>query len=203
MGDSILFTVPLEIRQLIYEYYLSFEHSDTICHERQWEAFLKYSKPLSAPLPSLMVTCKRIYIELRSDVHSTAVVQFIGPERFWPGLHIHTTVHGILRFERLHHLVMQVNEESLRGPVWFFLEAVAGKMCVLEHLTIDWEFTLRAEEHNENHKRRFLQALHSITSLRTIRINGCPRRSWRQAIEQEMIGTNVVIRIFRNRWWLP
>ncbi|KAI0861312.1 hypothetical protein F4860DRAFT_524422 [Xylaria cubensis] len=200
MGDSILFTVPLEIRQLIYEYSLSFEHSDTKCHERQWEVFLDYSKPLSAPLPSLMVTCKRIYTELRSNVHSTAVVRF-GFNEIWPGLHI--TMHGILRFERLRHLVMQVDEDSHRGPVWLFFEAIASKMCVLEHLTIDWQLTFRAEVHNEDHKRRFLQALHSITSLRTIRINGHPRKSWREAIEQEMNGTNVVVRIFRYRWWLP
>ncbi|KAI1737735.1 hypothetical protein F4680DRAFT_468000 [Xylaria scruposa] len=199
MGDSPLFTVPLEIRQLIYEYYLSFEHCDLISYKPQWEAYLD-NEPISHALPSLMITCKRVYTEMRWYVHSTAVVRFIGPGGYLPSLPV--AAHGILRFERLHHLVLKVCESDLRGPGWSeFFEAIARKMCVLKHLTIDWAFTLRLEEYNEDHQCRFIKALHSITSLRTIRIYGFMRDSWRRVIAQEMNGTNVVIRTFPRPWW--
>ncbi|KAI0550510.1 hypothetical protein F4679DRAFT_594696 [Xylaria curta] len=199
MENSPLFTVPLEIRQLIYEYYLGFRYSDMICYDPQDAAYVD-SKSFSTELPNLMLTCKRVCTEMRSYVHYTAVVQFVGPGGYEPSFRI--AVHGILRFERLRHLVLITGERDLRRPGWpEFFEGIARKMWLLKHLTIDWEYTLRAEEYNEDHQRRFIKALRGITSLQTIRINGFMRQSWRRVIEQEMNGTNVVIKTFGNRWW--
>ncbi|KAI1741922.1 hypothetical protein F4680DRAFT_446469 [Xylaria scruposa] len=227
MEDSPLFMVPLEVRQLIYDYYLSILISDCERYldelpwkerwsnaglsnpkfKQQWETCFD-KLPSGVALPSLMLTCKRAYAELRSDVHSATEFHITcvgtGYDPF-----VSFSNYGILRFQRLRRLSIVIKMSFyIHASGWSFIfESIARRTWVLEHLTIDWvvgsDPTIPGWETLENEERRFLQALKSITSLRTIRIYGKMPESYERGIEQVMNGRNVVIRKFPYQWWQP
>lgn len=135
METSPLFLVPLEVRQIIYEYYLSFTRRRWLSPTLLRQMHFIHDKPHSTALPSLMLTCKRAYAELRSDVHSNVVLWSPSND----SLEIGFAVHGILRFERLRRLFLVIEWERPPWDEWlsFFGEAVS-RMPALEHVTIDW-----------------------------------------------------------------
>ncbi|KAI0863403.1 hypothetical protein F4860DRAFT_511797 [Xylaria cubensis] len=228
MEDSPLFNIPLEVRQLIYEYYLSFTDWDfqdyktwktasdselVSCGDllnpifiRQWKTY--FDEPLSGiALPSLMLTCKRAYAELRCDVRSTAVFRIDHPMVDVRPF-VSFAMYGTLHFERLRHLSIRIEMRYLYGSRWsIFFESIARRSCILEHLTMDCLvgsnclYEPDSWETIENDERRFLQALDSITSLRSIWVYGKMPKSWERGLEQGMNGRDVAMRRFPYRWW--
>ncbi|KAF5491022.1 hypothetical protein CGCF413_v010917 [Colletotrichum fructicola] len=112
--SSRLFELPWEIRERIYEYYLSFDHDDFGDTLRPLHLYIEqggYSKPI----PPLMLTSKRAYRELHQRVHSDAVMRV--HTAGWGDRRIGFAVHGKLRFERLRRLNVALiarREEQLR-----------------------------------------------------------------------------------------
>ncbi|KAI8953443.1 hypothetical protein F4801DRAFT_588348 [Xylaria longipes] len=165
METSTLFLIPFEVRQIIYEYYLSFTDYDYVWFRRSRLCHMYFidDQPHSTALPSLMLTCKRAYAELRSDVHSTVYFR-----SFCCDTGIGVAVHGILRLERLHRLFLVINENYDWVRLLRSFGDLIDRMSALEHVTIDWKhWPLK-----ESVESSLFEMLESMTSLRTVRIYG-------------------------------
>ncbi|KAI0487646.1 hypothetical protein F4859DRAFT_510216 [Xylaria cf. heliscus] len=189
METSRFFRLPLEIRQIIYEYYLTFNDGDFD-----------------------MIQYPRAYAELRSDVHSTAVLRVPPWKEDGSVFYRHALAwHGVLRIERLRRLFLIIEMDSgfwLRRVVLGGFYSVMER-CFLEHLTIDWaEGSSGPPDSRDNPARSkfhedFLQTLEGTTSLRTVWLYGHGSGYWKQKIEQhtKMNERGVVITEFPYRWW--
>ncbi|KAF4855129.1 hypothetical protein CGCSCA4_v001284 [Colletotrichum siamense] len=135
--SSKLFELPWEIRERIYEYYLSFDHDDFGDTLRPLHLYIEqggYSKPI----PPLMLTSKRAYRELHQRVHSDAVMRV--HTAGWGDRRIGFAVHGKLRFERLRRLYVLVAMEYPNWNRWLgMLGEVTRRATNLNELVVDWE----------------------------------------------------------------
>uniref|UniRef100_L2FAZ1 Uncharacterized protein n=1 Tax=Colletotrichum fructicola (strain Nara gc5) TaxID=1213859 RepID=L2FAZ1_COLFN len=135
--SSRLFELPWEIRERIYEYYLSFDHDDFGDTLRPLHLYIEqggYSKPI----PPLMLTSKRAYRELHQRVHSDAVMRV--HTAGWGDRRIGFAVHGKLRFERLRRLYVLVAMEYPNWNRWLgMLGEVTRRATNLNELVVDWE----------------------------------------------------------------
>lgn len=203
-NNSPLFLAPSEVRSRIYEYYLAFTYQDFADTIRPTHTYLEATTPHSTALPSLMLTCRRAYADLREDVHSSAALRV-----YLPGLRrerrVGFAVHGTLRLERLRRLFLVIDMDHPYWNSWLeFLGALAARTPGLEHLTIDWGPCLvvpisgwdrRLAEKKDD---EFLQVLCSMATLQTVWMYGQVPRHWKQRIEQD---TKATVRSFPYRWW--
>ncbi|KAH8646728.1 hypothetical protein BX600DRAFT_518762 [Xylariales sp. PMI_506] len=175
---SPLFLISFEIRCRIYEYYLTFTFDEFAYTLRPTHKYLDAAEPHSTPLPGLMLACKRLYAELRGDVHGAAALRV-----HQPGLHnerrVGFAVHGTLRLERLRRMSLVIDMEYAYWNAWLELfVALMGRTSELEYLTIDWAPRPVALVHGWERKQAekkahvFLQVLNNIPRLQTVRIYG-------------------------------
>ncbi|KAI1174505.1 hypothetical protein F4777DRAFT_579938 [Nemania sp. FL0916] len=133
---SRLFSLPHEVRDRIYSFYLCPGHDDFEDALRPHQKFLE-NEAYSRPLPALMRTCKRVYQDMAPHVHDQATmrVEMHGPlER-----RIGFAVHGTLRFERLRKLCLLVPLEHPNWNRWlYFFSEVLSRCPNLGTLVIDW-----------------------------------------------------------------
>ncbi|KAH9995859.1 hypothetical protein F4779DRAFT_607280 [Xylariaceae sp. FL0662B] len=202
--DSPLFTIPLEIRGRIFQYYLTFTNDGFADSLRPIHTYLDAVKPHSTTLPALMLACKRAYAELQPEVHSTAALRVRRP-----GLRnerrVGFAVHGVLRFERLRRMYLLIDMEYAYWNAWLdFFGIVVSRTLGLEHLTIDW--APRAVTHASGWERKqaekkediFLQLLKPMARLQTVWIYGQAPEHWEERIKQD---TKASVRRFPYRWW--
>ncbi|KAG7062299.1 aromatic compound dioxygenase [Colletotrichum scovillei] len=136
-NGSGLFSLPWEIREKIYEYYLSFDHDDFGDTVRPLHVYFEQGE-YKKPLPPLMVTCKRIYRELHQPVHADAIMRV--HSHGYGDRRIGFAVHGTLRFERLRRLYVLIAMEYPNWNRWLAIFAeVARRAEGLAELVVDWE----------------------------------------------------------------
>ncbi|KAI0836598.1 hypothetical protein F5Y06DRAFT_272911 [Hypoxylon sp. FL0890] len=134
--QSPLFHLPREVRDKIYDFYLTYDHVD---FEDSLRPQLVYMGdiPYSRPLPALMLTCKSLYRELSPIVNGQAVLRVA--VRGWNDRRIGFGVRGVLRFDRLEKLWLLVATEHPNWNSWlsFFGEVIRRAQNLLA-LVIDW-----------------------------------------------------------------
>ncbi|KAK9425931.1 hypothetical protein SUNI508_12732 [Seiridium unicorne] len=203
--NSLLFAVPSEIRNRIFQYYLTFNNDDFADSLRPTHTYLDAVKPHSTTLPALVLACKRACSELLPKVQSTAALRVRRP-----GLRkerrVGFAVHGMLRLERLQRLFLIIDMDYPYWNAWLdFLQAVLDRARpTLEHCTIDWAprpvttaVGWQAKQ-AEKKDRAFIQLLNSMERLQTVWIYGQAPGHWKQMIKQ---GTMAIVKTFPYRWW--
>ncbi|KAI1346371.1 hypothetical protein F5Y01DRAFT_22142 [Xylaria sp. FL0043] len=200
-ADSPLFSLPSEVREHIYDYYLTYDHSDFKDTLRPHKLFLDNDAVYSRPLPALMRSCKRVYQEMRPIVHGQAVMRVEMRGRI--ERRIGFAVHGTLRFDRLRKLWLLVPLEHPNWNQWlpFFGDAVRLAPN-LEVLVVDWA-PRSTHEHiwegraNAKKEDEFCSIIQSIKKLRTLKVHGNISARW-----IDRLGDSVESVILdRSRWW--
>ncbi|KAI5856179.1 hypothetical protein GGS23DRAFT_589097 [Durotheca rogersii] len=198
--EASFFSLPREVRDRIYEFYLAPDYTDFGDTLRPQLIYLD-GPPYQRPLPTLMLSCKRLYRELHSMVHRQAAIRVI--MHGWNERRIGFAVHGTLRLDRLEKLWFLV---AMERPNWNRWLPFFGKLTLiatkLEVLVIDWEprpvtsagWTGRVNTKKED---EFFQALASLKQLRLIQVHGDVTPRWREQLEK--VGPHVVYHHFR--WW--
>ncbi|KAF9876885.1 short-chain dehydrogenase reductase sdr [Colletotrichum karsti] len=206
MNDgSRLFELPWEIRERIYEYYLSFDHNDFGDTLRPLHLYIEqggYSKPI----PPLMLTCKRGYRELHQRVHSDALMRV--HTAGWGDRRIGFAVHGTLRFERLRRLYILVAMEYPNWNRWLgMFGEVARRAKNLSELVVDWEprpNSTKGWEAKLTEKKydEFFGIVSDLKNLQVVRFHGVMPSGWRERFEKETtarLDPNIVIVLKRTR----
>lgn len=205
-SGSSLFSIPGEVREIIYTFALSFRYSDFEFSSRPFYVF-GGDPAFSRPLPALMLTCKRAHAELRARVQEEAVMRAC---MFEHGRRIGLAVHGTLRIPRLRRLVFHVAMEHANWNTWvkffgYVLESAGG----LRELVIDWEPRRSPSarrigfmaQHEDRMERRLFKAVAGARHLESLRIHGDIPAHW--AVElRHMLGERVRMVCVRERWWL-
>lgn len=209
--SSSFFAIPGEIRVSIYAYYLTFHYDDFKFSSRPYYTFLG-ERPLSRPLPALMLSCKRAYDEMRPAVHEEAVLRAC---MFEHGRRIGFAVHGSLRVSRLRRLVFQVAMEHANWNtcIGFFGHVMGSYAGGLRELVVDWEprrgpassgaigFLAQQEGRME---RRFFEAIAGAPGLEVVRIYGDVPTHWRDRLGGMIANRQdraVKVVCVRQRWW--
>ncbi|KAF0327907.1 hypothetical protein GQ607_004738 [Colletotrichum asianum] len=201
--SSRLFELPWEIRERIYEYYLSFDHDDFGDTLRPLHLYIEqggYSKPI----PPLMLTSKRAYRELHQRVHSDAVMRV--HTAGWGDRRIGFAVHGKLRFERLRRLYVLVAMEYPNWNRWLgMLGEVARRAKNLSELVVDWEprpsggntkvweAKLTERKHDE-----FFKIISDLKNLQVVKFHGDMPAGWRDRFARE---TSARLVLYKSKWW--
>ncbi|KAF4941442.1 hypothetical protein CGCF245_v001541 [Colletotrichum fructicola] len=201
--SSRLFELPWEIRERIYEYYLSFDHDDFGDTLRPLHLYIEqggYSKPI----PPLMLTSKRAYRELHQRVHSDAVMRV--HTAGWGDRRIGFAVHGKLRFERLRRLYVLVAMEYPNWNRWLgMLGEVTRRATNLNELVVDWEprpsngntkvweAKLTERKHDE-----FFRIISDLKNLQVVRFHGDMPVGWRDRFARE---TSARLVLYKSKWW--
>ncbi|KAI8947493.1 hypothetical protein F4801DRAFT_505786 [Xylaria longipes] len=199
-ADSPLFSLPSEVRDRIYDFYLTFDHSDFGDTLRPHQLYLD-GAVYSRPLPALMRTCKRIYDEMSPTVHGQAVMRVEMRGRV--DRHIGFAVRGTLRFDRLHKLWLLVPQEYPNWNQWLsFFGSVIGRSPNLKVLIIDWAPRPVQESGwsgrvNVKKEDEFFQMIESLKELHTIIIYGDISARWIDKLK----GSELRMVHHRSRWW--
>ncbi|KAK1961361.1 hypothetical protein LY78DRAFT_662181 [Colletotrichum sublineola] len=200
---SGLFALPWEVKERIYEHYLTFGREDFGSTSRPLLTFFEqgvYTKPL----PSFMLTCKRAYRELQQRVHADAVMH-VHPQALGDR-GIGFAVHGTLRFERLRRFYLLLTTEY---PNWNRWMGVFGEVTQrskdLTELVIDWEprptfQNLKGWEAKFNEKKssEFFGILSQLHHLEVVRFHGDLPVGWRERFEKE---TTARLVCYKFKWW--
>ncbi|OTA87772.1 hypothetical protein M434DRAFT_134500 [Hypoxylon sp. CO27-5] len=198
--NSRLFSLPKEVRDCIYSFYLFPSHDDFVETLRPHQRFLN-SEAYSQPLPALMHTCKRVYQDMSPLVHDQAImrVEMHGSlER-----RISFAVYGTLRFERLRKFCLLVPLEHPNWNRWLYFFADVLSHCTnLRTLVIDWS-PRPVPSHNwagrVNQKKEdeFLRAVLALEALHTVKIHGNAPYRWVAQLHESKR------RVIQDpcRWW--
>ncbi|KAL1853606.1 hypothetical protein Daus18300_011729 [Diaporthe australafricana] len=205
-NHSIFFDIPGEVREIIYSFALTIRYSDFEFSSRPFFVFWG-ERNFSTPLPALMLTCKRAYVEMRARVHEEAVLRAC---MFEHGRRIGVAVRGTFRIPRLRRLVFHVAMEHANWNTWvkFFghvLESAEG----LKELVIDWEprrspMATRVgfmAQHEDRMEKRLFRAVAEAPHLESLRIHGHIPAHWVEELDQ-MLDGKVKVVCMRERWWL-
>ncbi|XXH04039.1 hypothetical protein Hte_010450 [Hypoxylon texense] len=200
--ESPLFSLPLEVRERIYDFYLAFDHSDFKDTLRPQPVYLD-GPPHARPLPPLMLASKALYRELSPAVHGRAVLRVLTPG--WGDRRIGFAVHGTLRLARLERLWLVLTAEYPKWNSWLgFFGAVAARAPRLRVLAVDWgarpddgsgvgwreRATIKKEE-------EFCAVVASLKELRILQLYGNIPERWLRQLEKA--APHVVHHRFR--WW--
>ncbi|CAJ2507546.1 Uu.00g087320.m01.CDS01 [Anthostomella pinea] len=203
-SPSPLLNLPLEVRERIYDYYLSFDHGDFGDSLRPLHDYLESGERHSTPLPRLMFASRAAYRDLAPLVHYEAVLRIHTQGRH--GRRIGFAVHGNLCLARLRRLVLVLAAEYPAWNAWleFFRQVVReGRAEALECLTLDWHPRMVGEKGWEGRLNRkkedeFFGVIGGMKGLRVVRVFGAVDEGWRTRL-QARTGARVVW--FACRWW--
>ncbi|KAI1453556.1 hypothetical protein F4805DRAFT_363688 [Annulohypoxylon moriforme] len=201
-SQSPLFHLPREVRDRIYEFYLSFDHVD---FENTLRPQLVYfdDVPYSRPLPYLMLTCKSLYQELSPAIHGEAIMRVEipgGNDR-----RIGFAVRGKLKFDRLSKLYLLIATEHPNWNSWLsFFEKVTKRAENIDTLVIDWgprpvESVGWSGRANLKKEDEFFDAIASFKKLQIIRVYGNISPRWTSRFDE--IATRAHVVHHRFRWW--
>ncbi|KAJ9137142.1 hypothetical protein NKR23_g9398 [Pleurostoma richardsiae] len=207
-NQSLLFSLPWEVRENIYDRLLAFRYADFEHTTRPDHIFL--DNPHTKPLPPAMLACKRLYRELAPAVHQTAALRAC---MFEHGRRVGFAVHGNLRVGRLHVLYLLVAMEHANWNAWLrFAGEVLRRAGELQELVVDWEprrtgggrtgGAAAAKGFLAQHERRmeeqFFGVVAGVQTLETLRIHGDVPGYWLARLG-EMTSARIVHS--RTRWW--
>ncbi|KAI0965410.1 hypothetical protein F4678DRAFT_476669 [Xylaria arbuscula] len=200
-ANSPLFSLPSEVRDRIYDFYLTYDHNDFEDTLRPHKHFLDNSVVYSRSLPDLMCSCKRVYQEMSPTVHSQAVmrVEMRGLIEWRIGF----AVHGTLRFDRLRKLWLLVPLEHPNWNRWlYFFGDVVHRAPHLKVLVIDWAPRSTPEKTWERRaiakkEDDFCEIIKSLKELHMLKIHGNISARW---IDRLGDSVDRVI-LDRSRWW--
>ncbi|KAI1767155.1 hypothetical protein GGR53DRAFT_145099 [Hypoxylon sp. FL1150] len=198
--ESPLLSLPLEVRERIYDFYLVFNHNDFEDTLRPQHVYLD-GPPHARPLPSLMLTSKTLYRELSPAVHKQAAVRVLS--HGWTDRRIGFAVHGTLRFERLEKLWLLLTAEYPQWNSWLsFFGAVVERAPHLNTLVVDWaprtvSETGWKERANIKKEKEFCAMMASLKELRHLHIYGDISGRWMSQLEKTV--PHIVHHKFH--WW--
>ncbi|KAI1778516.1 hypothetical protein F4818DRAFT_406341 [Hypoxylon cercidicola] len=198
--ESPFFSLPLEMRERIYEFYLVFDHSDFEDTLRPQHVYLD-GPPYARPLPSLMLTSKHLYRELSQAVHGQAAFRVLS--HGYSDRRIGFAVHGTLRFDRLEKLWLILTAEYPQWNSWLsFFGAVVERAPNLKTLVIDWAPRPVSDvgwrdRINIKKEEEFCGIIASLKELRLVHFYGDIPSRW--MIQLEKTAPHVVHHHFR--WW--
>ncbi|KAI0202837.1 hypothetical protein F4808DRAFT_60343 [Astrocystis sublimbata] len=199
-ADSSLFSLPGEVRDRIYDFYLTFDHGDFGDTLRPHQVYLD-DATYSRPLPALMCTCKRIYQDMAPIVHAQAAMRIEIRGRV--DRRIGFAVRGKLRFERLRKLWLLVHLEHPNWNSWlYFFGDVVRRSPNLEVLIMDWVprpvaqngWSGRVDAKKED---EFFQTIRELKALHTLIVYGDISARWTEVLQT----ANLRIIHRRYRWW--
>ncbi|KAI1757645.1 hypothetical protein F4782DRAFT_136692 [Xylaria castorea] len=200
-ANSPLFSLPSEVRDRIYDFYLTYDHSDFRDTLRPHQLYLDGAAVYSQPLPALMRTCKHIYEEMSPAVHGQAVMRVEMRGRV--DRRIGFAVRGTLRFGRLRKLWLLV---PLAYPNWnqwlYFFGDVVRRTSNLKVLIIDWTPRPVLENGwsgrvNVKKEDEFFQMIQGLKELHTLVIYGDISARWIDKLK----GSELRMVHHRSRWW--
>ncbi|KAI2465382.1 hypothetical protein F4781DRAFT_26320 [Annulohypoxylon bovei var. microspora] len=200
--QSFLCCLPREIRDKIYDFYLSFDHADFEDTLRPQLVYMG-GVPYSRPLPSLMLTCKSLYQELSPTVHGQAILRV--EVHGWNDRRIGFGIRGNLRFDRLSKLYLLLATEHPNWNSWLsFFGEVIERSKNIQTLVIDWGprpvepvgWTGRVHSKKEDD---FFNTITSIEKLEIIQVYGNISSTWTSRLDD--IATRAHVVRYRFRWW--
>ncbi|KAI4862590.1 hypothetical protein F4820DRAFT_16857 [Hypoxylon rubiginosum] len=198
--ESPLLSLPLEVRERIYEFYLAFDHTDFEDTLRPHHVYLD-GPPHARPLPPLMLASKSLYRELSPAVHGRAALRVL--TLGWSDRRIGFAVHGTLRFARLEKLWLLLTAEYPKWNSWLaFFGAVVGRAPHLTTLVVDWaprpvsDVGWR-ERVNIKKEEEFCAMVASLRELRSVHMYGDVPERWMGQLRKA--APHVVHHRFR--WW--
>ncbi|KAI0891130.1 hypothetical protein F4806DRAFT_483690 [Annulohypoxylon nitens] len=201
-SQSPLFRLPREVRDKIWDFYLSFDHVDFRNTLRPQIVYLD-DLPYSQPLPSLMYTCKSLYRELSPIVHHEAVLRVEipgGNDR-----RIGFAVRGSLKFDRLSKLYLLITTEHPNWNSWLsFFQEVVKRAQNIETLIVDWgprpvESLGWAGRANLKKEDEFFATIASLKELKIFRMYGDISQRWTGRLDEIAARAHVVC--YHFRWW--
>ncbi|KAI1124603.1 hypothetical protein F5Y10DRAFT_24957 [Nemania abortiva] len=198
-ADSPFFSLPSEVRDRIYDFYLTYDHSDFGDTLRPY--LLYFDNAYSRALPALMRSCKRAYREMWPTVHDQAVMRVEMRGRV--ERRIGFAVHGTLRFDRLRKLWLLIPLEYPNWNRWlYFFGDVVRRTPDLRVLVIDWSPRRTKEigwagRVNVKKEEEFFQIIERLKELHTVTIHGDVSAKWIDRLKK------TVARVvhYRSRWW--
>ncbi|KAI5924198.1 hypothetical protein F4810DRAFT_709916 [Camillea tinctor] len=216
---SLFFKLPFEVRERIYDFYLSvgyFDFHDTL--QPGYTYFDSDPGPAApatttssrlATLPSLMLTCKALYRELRDRVRGVAYMR-VHKTGQYSDRRIGFAVPGgaPLRLASLHTLYLLVAMEypNWNGWIGFFGGVLLQHARGLNTLVVDWK--PRAVNNDDstwqgraNKKKEdsFLRLVAGAPNLQVLKLYGDVPQRWVDTLEQ---CTSVRIVRYRFSWWV-
>ncbi|KAI0533299.1 hypothetical protein GGR58DRAFT_124739 [Xylaria digitata] len=200
-ANSPFFSLPSEVRDRIYDFYLAYDHSDFGDTLRPGKLYLENDTVYSRPLPALMRSCKRAYQEMCLTVHGEAVMRVEMRGRV--ERRIGFAVHGTLRFDRLQKLWLLVPLEYPNWNRWLkFFGDVVRCSPNLKVLIIDWAPKVTQakgwdERVNAKKEDEFCDIIESLKELHTLKIHSNISARW---IDRLRSSVPRVIQ-YRSRWW--
>ncbi|KAI2625041.1 hypothetical protein GGR54DRAFT_547702 [Hypoxylon sp. NC1633] len=186
--QSPLLLLPREVRDRIYEFYLTIENEDFEVTLQPRLLFMDSDAAFSRPLPTLMLTCKALYQELYGLVHEQAAMRV--ENRGWNDRKIGFAVRGVLRFDRLEKLLLMVTTEHPNWNSWlYFFRDVVARAPNLKALVIDWNprpvlSTGWSGRVNLKKETEFFGAIASLKKLHRIQIHGEIPARWMDQLEK-------------------
>ncbi|KAI0867116.1 hypothetical protein F4860DRAFT_456459 [Xylaria cubensis] len=199
-ASSPFFSLPSEVRDRIYDFYLTYDHGDFGDSLQPHQLYLD-GAVYSQPLPALMRTCKRIYEEMSPIVHGQAAMRIEIRGRV--DRRIGFAVHGPLRFDRLRKLWLLIPLEYPNWNQWlYFFGDVVRHAPNLKVLILDWAprpvrengWSGRVNAKKEN---EFFEMIESLKELHTFVIYGDVSARWIDRLK----GSELRIVRHRSRWW--
>ncbi|KAI0179387.1 hypothetical protein GGR52DRAFT_304332 [Hypoxylon sp. FL1284] len=197
-----LFSLPLEVRERIYEFYLAFNHNDFEDTLRPQHVYIDDGGPAhTRPLPAAMLACKALYRELVPAVHAQAAVRVLS--RGWGDRRIGFAFHGTLRLERLERLLLLLTAEHPQWNGWLsFFAAVLERAPRLDTLLVDWTPRPVADvgwrdRVNLKKEEEFVALVAALPNLRHLYVYGDIPARWMAMLDKA--APHVVHRRFR--WW--
>ncbi|GAW15891.1 hypothetical protein ANO14919_053130 [Xylariales sp. No.14919] len=200
-ANSTLFSLPSEIRDRIYDFYLAYDHHDFGDTLRPSQMYLDNGVVYSRPLPALMRSCKRAYQEMCPVVHGEAVMRIEMRGRV--ERRIGFAVYGTLRFDRLRKLWLVIPLEHPNWNRWlYFFGDVIRRTPNLKVLAIDWaprpaRESAWEERVNVKKENKFCTMIEGLEELQIIKAYG--NMSARLIDRLGLSGSRVVQ--YRSRWW--
>ncbi|KAI0872299.1 hypothetical protein GGS24DRAFT_21450 [Hypoxylon argillaceum] len=199
-ANSPLFSLPSEVRDRIYDFYLSYDHSDFGDTLRPHDMYLN-GAAYSRPLPALMRSCKRAYQEMGPAVHDQAIMRIEMRGRI--ERRIGFAVHGTLRFDRLRKLWLLIPMEYPNWNRWlYFFRDVVGRAPDLKVLVVDWAPRPMLDNGwagrvNVKKEEEFFQIIEGMKKLHTLSIHGDLSARWIERLKKSV--PRMVHH--RSRWW--
>ncbi|KAI0802202.1 hypothetical protein GGR55DRAFT_456533 [Xylaria sp. FL0064] len=198
--NSPLFSLPHEIRDRIYGFYLTPNNGDFENALRPHNMFLG-GAVYSRTIPVLMRTCKRAHREMYAAVHQQALMRVEMPDH--AERRIGFAVHGTLRFGRLRKLWLLIPMEHPNWNCWLhFFGDVVHHTPGLEVLVVDWSprpITAGGWTGRINLKKEdeFLQMIKGLKQLHTVWLHGNIPPRWGEQLRR----ANLRVNHSPTRWW--
>ncbi|KAI1487809.1 hypothetical protein F5X96DRAFT_124505 [Biscogniauxia mediterranea] len=213
--NALLFNLPFEVRERIYDFYLSvgyFDFHDTLrpghTYLESGEAEAATTTAPAATLPPLMLACKALYRELHGRVRGVAYMR-VHKLGQYSDRRIGFAVPGgaPLRLASLHtlYLLVAMEHPNWNGWLGFFGEVLRRHARGLTTLVVDWKprvvgggASWSAKMHRKK-EDELLRTVAEAPSLQLLKLYGDVPKRWTDYLEENS-GLRIVSYPFS--WWV-